>query len=416
MVAINGIQDKVIDQHYVPRCYMKNFANVSGSARKEKALVAFYQFRSKILRANVPTKSICYKNYFYGEDCIIEKELSQREKVWAQVLKESSQSNAYCLDEEKRGIIKEFAIFQYGRTKAMYEYEKDKIAHILTTNLCIELPDVEKALIHQQVARKVEEDLKPADIVNISRKLVETIEDLQISTIKFHTETKLITSDMPIIVMNPFCPDTAGLACVGCVVLFPISEDTLIVIYDGKIYNLDEYLISDNDDDVYNLNKYQVLSAEGQILAKSQTDLLPYIHDETLMSEREQYHLKEKVLSSNDGLGTLMALKSLKMDYQYNLTFLKIPSYIKKIPKECRCAWSRKYSEKARLNLLVCAYRVPKRLEKDFGLEKGEVATRTKGYLRMQRFMDDYWGLSKDERVITPNLMDKISKVSLKRF
>ncbi len=48
-VATNGIQDKVIDQHYVPRCYMKNFANVSGGARKEKVLVAFFQYVTKAI-------------------------------------------------------------------------------------------------------------------------------------------------------------------------------------------------------------------------------------------------------------------------------------------------------------------------------------------------------------------------------
>ena len=64
------------DQHYVPRSYLKNFASVIGTGKKERALVSFYQFDKELLKEEIPTKSICYKSYFYGEDGKIEKDFS----------------------------------------------------------------------------------------------------------------------------------------------------------------------------------------------------------------------------------------------------------------------------------------------------------------------------------------------------
>ena len=47
-----------INQHYVPRFYMKNFSEVKNEeTNKEKALISFYQFDKMIYIE--PTTSIC---------------------------------------------------------------------------------------------------------------------------------------------------------------------------------------------------------------------------------------------------------------------------------------------------------------------------------------------------------------------
>lgn len=62
-----------IKQHYVPRFYMRNFSTIKGVGKKEKVLISFYQFDGDLFKENVPIKSICYRNYFYGEDGEVEK-------------------------------------------------------------------------------------------------------------------------------------------------------------------------------------------------------------------------------------------------------------------------------------------------------------------------------------------------------
>ena len=67
-IAINGIRiwtvimggreymQITVNQHYVPRFYMKHFANVKNIDQdNEKALISFYQFKDNILKDNIHT-------------------------------------------------------------------------------------------------------------------------------------------------------------------------------------------------------------------------------------------------------------------------------------------------------------------------------------------------------------------------
>ena len=77
-----------VNQHYVPRFYMKPFATViHEGTKKEKAFIAFYQFNTNVSRDDIPTTSICSEDYFYDEDGHVENELAKKENNWAYVIK-----------------------------------------------------------------------------------------------------------------------------------------------------------------------------------------------------------------------------------------------------------------------------------------------------------------------------------------
>ena len=70
-----------VNQHYVPRFYMKHFANVKNvGTKKEKVLNSFYQFKDNMLKKNIP---ICSEDYFYDQGGKIEKELANMEIRWS---------------------------------------------------------------------------------------------------------------------------------------------------------------------------------------------------------------------------------------------------------------------------------------------------------------------------------------------
>lgn len=62
-------------QHYVPKFYMKNFAD-------SKKNVSVYNLKSKKVIADVPYNSQCYKDYFYGKDHVLEDEFAKKETLW----------------------------------------------------------------------------------------------------------------------------------------------------------------------------------------------------------------------------------------------------------------------------------------------------------------------------------------------
>ena len=408
---------KKINQHYVSRFYMRNFSTINGTGKKEKVLITFYQFDGGLLKNKIPTKSICYEEYFYGEDGEIEEDFAKKETKWAEVIQNIIKTDGYNLDEEQEKLIKQFAIFQYCRTLAMYNYSKDTMAEIILEGMHDRIPDGEEEIVSTLVNKKIEDEVCVADIIILCDELVQVIDDLDVSIIKFNTKKKLITSDMPVIIMNPFCPDKAGLENIGVVILFPVSPEVMVVIYDRKIYNnCNPYMIISNEQEVINLNKYQVISAEERILSKDQEELAWICGDAELILKREEYRSKRKVGSSFDGQGTLIATKSRSMHYDFELSFCKLPKYLMKIPNECREAFKRQYSFEARINLLVRVYRLPELIKQNKALAQVNSSKMKDGYSKMQKFMDIYWNIPVKDRSITPQLMCKLKTVPTNFF
>lgn len=406
-----------INQHYVPRFYMKNFSTIKKSKKEEKVLIGFYQFNQSLLKNNIPIKSICSEDYFYGEDGKIEKYLSTKETKWAKVIYDIINTNEYNLDSLQENLIKEFAVFQYCRTLGTYNYQKDMMSEMLQKLVSYEVHDVDDEIVRSMVNEKVQNEWCTSDIIDMCDSLVESIDDLNISIIRFDTTSKLITSDMPIIIINPFCPDTVGLETVGIVILFPVSPNVIVVIYDGKIYNsCRPYMVIDKEEDVINLNKYQVISAEERIMSKNQNELKTIISDSNLILKRNEYNKNRKVNTGFDGRGTIIHTKSRSIGYDFELSFCKLPKYINKIPNNCRVPSQRKYNEESRISLLFRVYSLPELIKQNEDLTELDISKFKDGYKQMQRFMDDYWGIPVKDRIITPELMYKLKNSSATFF
>lgn len=401
-----------INQHYVPRFYMKNFSIIKKTRKEDKVFIGFYQFDGELLKENVPTKSICYENYFYGEDGKIENDFRIKETKWAEVIKNIIEADKYNLEKDQEKVIKQFAIFQYSRTLAIYNYSKDMMAEMLQKGIINRTPDIKEEIVKELVDEKIENEVCVSDIISVCDNIVQKIDDLDVSIIKFNTTKKLITSDMPIITMNPFCPSKVGFANMGIVILFPVSPEVMVAIYDGKIYReFKPYMTISNEEEVVNLNKYQVISAEERILSKDRDELILISSDERLILKRKEYRSKRKVNSSFDGHGTFVATKSRSLYYDFELSFCKLPKYLKKIPIECRESFQRQYSNKLRLNLLLRVYKIPELAKKNKDFSQLNTSKMKDGYSEMLKFMDGYWNTPSQDRIITAEFIKKLKTV-----
>ena len=401
-----------IDQHYVPRFYMKNFAIIKGEGKKEKSFISFFQFDKKISRENIPTKSVCYEKYFYGENGNIEKMLAAKEGKWGKTINKIVSKPEEDLLSEDMLLLKEFGVYQYGRTLAMFNYNKQAISDILTDSFSNFNPHVDSEMIREKVDDKIQNEMFASQIVELSNEVVNELNDLGVTVIEFETQGKLITSDMPVVMTNPFSIDNAGMANVGVVMMYPISEKVLILIYDSKIYtSLKQYMKDDNEEDVVSLNKYQVLSAEERIMSDKLENLVAIMQDRDVCEKREKFREKKKVDSSYDGVGTFFAMHSRSMKYSFPISFFKLPRAIRKIPVECREAFRRKYDRDTRIALLCRIYRLPDLLKDNKDFPKSEIRKQKEGYSKLLKFMDDYWEVPITERTITPELMHKLKTV-----
>lgn len=407
-------QNIPIDQHYVPRSYLRNFSKIIGEGKKEKNHVCFFQFFGELYKENIPTKSICYKHYFYGEDGILEKSLSVQEGQWSKVLKKICQMQCYDLDQNDEANIKEFAIYQFARTLASLNFTKDTAKNILAEcvkahlNISID-SNIEKLLID-----KVNDSVAPSMLIDICNHILDDLNDLKISIHKFKTTHKLITSDAPVIITNPFSISSAGFANIGIFIMFPISPDTLVTIFDAKIYDKGRSFIeSSNEQDVINLNKYQVISAEERIISINREELEEALKSDNALNARKEYLSKDKLTVATDSVGTMFGAKSRSLPYKFELSFCALPKNLRKIDPDCRGTYQREYTEEAWFKSLVMMYRLPSKLKTDHHFTDEEAKARKKEYSKMRTFLETYWDIPSDKRTITPDLMRKIQSVQM---
>ena len=66
-------------QHYVPKFYLRNFSKNSKS-------VGLYRFKESKMIIDGSINDNLWKEYFYGDDAIVENELAKYEKKWNDII------------------------------------------------------------------------------------------------------------------------------------------------------------------------------------------------------------------------------------------------------------------------------------------------------------------------------------------
>lgn len=222
-------------QHYVPKFYLKNFSNNN--------YFNIYNRKNGLIE-NVPYKSQCYKNNFYGKDKIYENKLSVLETNWANSILNII-NNPHNICETDKNNVKEFCVFQQLRTEAAYNRTQNmlfdltsKIIPIISqfNNLQINEKDIKGYAYNYVKNHEKQEETMKRQIEN-AIKLSPTLNDLQLTIFINNTNIEFITSDNPIIIGNRYQTEYGlGLDCIGFYCLCPISPKYYVAIIDSKIY------------------------------------------------------------------------------------------------------------------------------------------------------------------------------------
>lgn len=118
------------NQHYVPRCLLKNFTDKNGK------FFIFRLLQNKILDIKIPYYDQCKTEYFYGSDGIIENKLKKFEDRVSNVFNKIISNTALNTYEEL--CLKQFVLLQYFRTEHMV----DKRLYLMLESLNKILPTV----------------------------------------------------------------------------------------------------------------------------------------------------------------------------------------------------------------------------------------------------------------------------------
>ncbi|EGR4126252.1 DUF4238 domain-containing protein [Vibrio cholerae] len=270
------------NQHYVPQCYLKNFATDDS-----KASICLYNLDRKKLVKTAPIKNQCSKNYFYGEDLVLEKALQPIEGRFSAMVRTIEEPN-YILNEKDEAFLKQFWLLQYLRTEAASRRNVELIEGMSqvtgTTDFKLEIKDA------------VQQSMRSFFDVKY------TVSDLKVCLVKNNTSTDFITSDDPAVLTNWWHLldkraklQSFGLGSAGCLLILPLSPKVLMVAYDGDVYSLPNnkgWLRLKSKFDVDSFNYLQVLNCRANLYG-CKTDIEEYfvhLHDKVIDIKPKQRH------------------------------------------------------------------------------------------------------------------------------
>lgn len=221
-------------QHYIPKFYLKRFA------LKDRKMYMYDITKDTLIFDGkpVPYKDQFYKNYYYGDDKLWENKLSELENKWDISFSNIIDGNYNNSDIDN---IKEFAIYQYGRTVFQLEQQTNSTAQITYETLKMHLANNNMGntqafdIANELSKKKAQETTHPAKLLDIFQKINDEVSDLTFKHIIFDTKESFISSDNPIAIINPYV-NNIGFGMIGLVIIFPMSSKDLCILYDKKIY------------------------------------------------------------------------------------------------------------------------------------------------------------------------------------
>ena len=262
------------DQHYVPKMLMKRFAD-------PKHIFSFIYKDKKKSRTvlNVPYDNQCQYDYYYGRDKEWEHLLSEIESKTSPIFDRIIADDNYYPDDEDIKIIKDFFLAQRSRTPRMIEWEKSNVRRSYLEGLRVYLHPEEYVPLSQNEIDYVDSaqnDYFEKTAKDMMRTLCfnsKYISDLECLIVHFNCKTKLVLSDDPVIVANPFI-HSAGMVNIGIVMMLPISPSTLVVLRDPVLFeHTRKVIVSSREKAVNSLNRYQAITFDKRLMFSNSSDV-----------------------------------------------------------------------------------------------------------------------------------------------
>lgn len=222
-------------QHYVPQFYLRNFSNNGKS-------VGSYIFSQHKYIPHASIKSVCGRDYLYGEDLRIEKWFQNLESIWAKIINKIISTGKMVLEADEWTYLWMFFYLSDVRT-----------AYTADTYIDASKQEIKALLLmsseynNLEICDELIEDLpitvnKP-NLIYLQNmvKIIDVMSDLSIVLLHNTSNRQFVTSDCPVVKYNqlfiardyirPYGYGHVGMQC-----FLPISPKHCLVLYDGVAY------------------------------------------------------------------------------------------------------------------------------------------------------------------------------------
>jgi len=252
------------NQHFVPRCYLRPF-----TLNGENVAINLFNTDRSLFIEKAPVKNQCSRDYFYGEDLLLERAIQASEGAYAQGLSKILQPG-YCLDDTHRQLLLRFWLLQHLRTEA---------ASRRALEMSAGMEDVVGAPL-DAFRQSIREAVLMA--MHIFVEVIDIVDDLKVCLIRNRTAIPFFTSDDPAVMTNRWYMENRrtaghsfGLQSAGALLLLPLSPRVLCLAYDGDVYSVphsEGWVEVKRKHDIQAFNQHQFFNCRANIYFRNWDD------------------------------------------------------------------------------------------------------------------------------------------------
>lgn len=249
------------NQHFVPRCYLKEFTHAS-----ENKAINVYNIDRGLCIPLAPVKNQCSRDYFYGKDEQLEIAIQTVEGAYGSVIRDII-STPRILNERHKIVLKRFWLLQHLRTESAARQSVEM------SNGMTEVAGIKGEEFNLGIKEAVITAMK------LYANNMKVIDDLKICLIFNKTEIPFVTSDNPAVLTNRWHLNDSrtkfksfGLTTSGNLLLLPLTPKIICVAYDSDVYSFtlkNGWANIFRADDVKAFNQHQFLNCSANIYFKN---------------------------------------------------------------------------------------------------------------------------------------------------
>ena len=278
-------------QHYVPRFYLRNFAN---KRKKGYFIFCFDKLTGKTFKPNI--KNVANQTAFYdfpsedGKKVSLEEPLQNLEAKSSVAIQSLISDPTYITLLTNKEVFAYFIAVQEIRTlvfrNKLDEYTNAINAKINSSNF--------KMPLLSEVEKK---EYQAGFLIEKVSMLVDVLLNMKWLLVMNKTETPFWTSDNPVFRHNPYRSKfigTTGLLCKGIQVQLPITPSLAIAVCDPSEYAHISEQLTTNLSNVQFYNSYQVVASGRYLFSISDNfdlahEMIP--HSAPLSGEKGNYRI-----------------------------------------------------------------------------------------------------------------------------
>jgi len=231
-------------------------------------------------RRHVPIVSIrdqCARDYMYGKELELERAFGELESAAAAVIRSIMSGNpAPDWGTSEFATLLVFMHFQWFRTPVALARQNAWDGEMIR-QLAKSDPRLPPELRDPLDRVRVSSGMQVAEGLFLAARHWVLLEDLRMKVLRNISDLEFIIGDAPVVLHNQWCRrlrgwGSLGLACSGLQLLFPVSPEHLILLYDPDTYDVEgatEIVSVSDDEEVHRLNYLQFAAADKAVFYRS---------------------------------------------------------------------------------------------------------------------------------------------------